>query len=278
MSGQSRRQSESQLAGPNQPGSSHTGAEGTTRGGDVGKNMAEDVRNPESQNLPSIENDGSPRTQRSQRGGPSGSTPRERRPVTEPPVTKNTLSELDVNKIVNNPKLRHDINFDPELHFRPNIDGEKGKRKSEKAKTFWTTMKSQLQLFLTQREQFEKEIGTSEWALPATLRAIREILETLVPQSDRSSVEETFNIDLLMQQFGNGVADMTKLSSWLSQLLKSHCAPMRDEWVDTMVNQFSTGDREGDVAMIADGMKSLLGILEAMKLVSFPHTSNTATG
>ncbi|KAK4188836.1 hypothetical protein QBC35DRAFT_183692 [Podospora australis] len=43
----------------------------------------------------------------------------------EPPVTKTTLSELDVTKIMYIPKLRHDINFDPELHFRPNIDGKR---------------------------------------------------------------------------------------------------------------------------------------------------------
>ena len=34
----------------------------------------------------------------------------------DPPITKHTLSELDVTKIIHNPKLRHDINFDPDLH------------------------------------------------------------------------------------------------------------------------------------------------------------------
>ena len=53
-----------------------------------------------------------------------------------PPMTKATLSELDVNKIVHNPKLRHDINFDPDLHFRPNLDGGKGRRKTQKANDF----------------------------------------------------------------------------------------------------------------------------------------------
>ena len=48
------------------------------------------------------------------------STPTDDSTLLEPPVTKKTLSELDVNKIVHNPKLRHDINFDPDLHFRPN--------------------------------------------------------------------------------------------------------------------------------------------------------------
>lgn len=35
------------------------------------------------------------------------------------------LLDLHVNKIVSRPELRHDINFDPELQFRPNIRVEK---------------------------------------------------------------------------------------------------------------------------------------------------------
>ncbi|TVY62340.1 Protein SOK1, partial [Lachnellula suecica] len=183
----------------------------------------------------------------------------------EPPVTKGTLSELDVNKIVHNPKLRHDINFDPDLHFRPNLDGEKGRRKTQKANHFWETMRAQLRDYIANREQFEA-LGETEWCLPATLKAIRGILETLVPQRDRASVEETFNVDLLMQQFRKGVADLVKLSMWLSQLLKCHCAPMRDDWVDEMVTQLSNGDKNGDVALLVAGMQNLLGVLEAMKL------------
>lgn len=190
----------------------------------------------------------------------------------EPPVTKGTLSELDVTKIVNNPKLRHDINFDPELHFRPNLDGDKGRRKTEKANYFWETMRVQLQAFLTDQEHFERELGDSEWCLPATLNAIRGILETLVPQRDKASVEETFNVELLMQQFRMGVADLVKLALWLSQLLKCHCAPMRDNWVDDMVTQLSKGNQTGDVSMLVAGMKNLLGVLEAMKLVSIPSS------
>jgi hypothetical protein len=196
------------------------------------------------------------------------SSMKDQRPALEPPVTKGTLSELDVNKIVNNPKLRHDINFDPDLHFRPNLDGEKGRRKTQKANDFWDTMRAQLREYLMHREQFESELGDIEWCLPATLKAIRGILETLVPQRDRASVEETFNVDLLMQQFRKGVADLVKLALWLSQLLKCHCAPMRDDWVDEMVTQLSNGDRNGDVNMLVGGMQNLLGVLEAMKLVS----------
>jgi hypothetical protein len=38
--------------------------------------------------------------------------------------------------------------------------------------------------------------------------------------------------------------------------------------VDEMVTQLSNGDRNGDVNMLVGGMQNLLGVLEAMKLVS----------
>lgn len=71
-----------------------------------------------------------------------------------------------------------------------------------------------------------------------------------------------------MQKFREGVADFEKLALWLSQLLKCHCAPMRDNWVDEMATQLSNGDRIGDTIQLVAGMQNLLGVLEAMKLVS----------
>ncbi|KAK2780138.1 camp-mediated signaling protein sok1 [Colletotrichum kahawae] len=192
--------------------------------------------------------------------------PRPSRPL-EPPVTKGTLSELDVCKIMHNPKLRHDINFDPELHFRPNLDGDKGKRKQHKADLFWNTLQDQLVDFVREPETFYAAHGqTDDWCLPSLLKAVKDIIQTLVPQRDRVYLDEGLNVDLLMQQFYRGVADLEKLALWLSRVLKSHCAPMRDEWVDQMYSQLSNGNRTNNVEELVKGMKSLLSVLEAMKL------------
>ncbi|KAH7321194.1 T-complex protein 11-domain-containing protein [Stachybotrys elegans] len=188
-------------------------------------------------------------------------------PRAEPPVTRATLSELDVAKIIHNPKLRHDINFDPELHFRPNLDGEKGRKKQERANQYWNTLKDELIQFVTDRPGFYEKHGESdEWSLPALLKSVKDIIQTLVPQRDRQFLDEGLNVELLMQQFHRGVADLEKLATWLSRVLKSHCAPMRDEWVDTMYSQLSNGNAQGDMDMLVTGMRSLLSVLEAMKL------------
>lgn len=200
---------------------------------------------------------------------PTSHSHAERRSPLEPPVTKSTLSELDVGKIIHNPKLRHDINFDPELHFRPNLDGEKGRRKQQKANLFWDALEKQLGDFVNPetRMKFIEECGPGkEWCLPSLLKAVKEIIQTLVPARDRVYLDEGLNVELIMQQFYQGVADLEKLAHWLSRVLKSHCAPMRDEWVDDMYQQLSDGNREGDMQKLVQGMRSLLSVLEAMKL------------
>ncbi|KAJ4305960.1 Protein SOSEKI 1 [Collariella sp. IMI 366227] len=131
-----------------------------------------------------------------------------------------------------NPKLRHDINFDPGLHFRPNLDGDKGRKKQDKASQVWNTLYEQLGMFVVNMEGFHARYGHGDWCLPALLRAVRDIIETLVPQNDRDLLNEGLNVDLLMQQFSRGVADLEKLAS--------------------------TGNRNNDMDELVRGMRSLL--------------------
>lgn len=185
----------------------------------------------------------------------------------DPPITKHTLSELDVTKIIHNPKLRHDINFDPELHFRPNVEGEKGRKKMERSESFWRTLLNQLSEFVADPVKFFSRHGkTNDWCLPVLLNAIHEILYTLVPQRDRQFLEEGLNVDLLMQQFYKGILNLENLALWLSGVLKSHCAPMRDDEVDLMYNLVSHGNQEGDLLQLVSGLRELLSVLEHMKL------------
>jgi T-complex protein 11 len=180
-------------------------------------------------------------------------------PCPEPPVTKATLSELDIPRIVNNPKLRHDVNFDPDLHFRPNLDGESGRNKAQKAKDFWNRLRTQLEAFMQNPVAFGTELAGRESCLQSTLKAIGEILAGLMPPEDRSAVEEVLNVQPLIQ--------LEKLALWLARTLKSHCAPTRDEWVDEMVTQLTIGNRDRNVALLVLGLQSLLSVLEAMKQV-----------
>ena len=54
-------------------------------------------------------------------------------PSLHPPITRHTLRELDLHEILKNPQLRHDVVYDSNVQFRPNFDGERGRRKRELA-------------------------------------------------------------------------------------------------------------------------------------------------
>ncbi|BGP18094.1 hypothetical protein JCM10213_004756 [Rhodosporidiobolus nylandii] len=61
-----------------------------------------------------------------------------------PPISSATLQELDMNQIMRNPQLRHDVVFDPNLMFRPNYDGERGERKRVAAEQYWSAVNREI--------------------------------------------------------------------------------------------------------------------------------------
>lgn len=192
-----------------------------------------------------------------------------------PPVTKKTLSELDLPCIMSNINLRMDANFDRDLHFKPDLDGEKGKRKRREAADYWDALATEISIYAfsaaagTETTTGDKEEQQQfEPRLPVMLETLQDILKTLVPERDHPSVMQNLEVSLLMQQIRKGVLDMVGVASWLATLLKTHCAPMRDEWADLMVKQISSALQSQDSRGVVIGLQTLFAILEAMKLVS----------
>ena len=191
-----------------------------------------------------------------------------------PPVTKPSLGELDISSIMNNSKLRHDINFDRELHFRPNLDGHKGQMKREAQKGYWQAITAELEVYRymcesSMSESYKKGLREDcERRIPQMFETVKDILKNLVPDRDQPAVDEHLDVPMVMQEIAKGVCDFISIAVWLAQLLKRHCAPMRDEMVDRMVEKI----RKGDSASISAGLCELFSVLEAMKLVSVAHS------
>ncbi|KZF25726.1 Tcp11-domain-containing protein [Xylona heveae TC161] len=207
-----------------------------------------------------------------------------------PPVTKDSLSELDIVMIINNPKLRHDVNFDRALHFRPNDDGEQGLLKKGLAEQYWLALVPELTVLVLSDlgdgvspahnakldfKSLQKLVKEGPKRVPIMLRVIKDILKTLVPERDHGILDETLDVPLIMQQIQRHTCDLAKLSQWLATLLKTHCAPMRDSWVDDMVGEIGKGLQIGDMNILVDGLRLLFGILEAMKLDVANHQTRS---
>ncbi|KAF2872544.1 T-complex protein 11-domain-containing protein [Massariosphaeria phaeospora] len=194
-----------------------------------------------------------------------------------PPITKQSLSELDIQNIISNIKLRHDINFDRDLSFRPNTDGAKGHEKKRASSQYWLALEAELELYVrlycgTPSLFKSLHVNWSDCAqyakrrIPKVFETIQDVLKSLVPDRDHSRVEEHLDVSMLMQEIEKGVCDLVRLAEWMAHLLKEHCAPMRDEMVDNMVDLTRLGVADNKAETIVEGLKALLGILEAMKL------------
>ncbi|KAI5809518.1 T-complex protein 11-domain-containing protein [Peziza echinospora] len=194
-----------------------------------------------------------------------------------PPVNLKTLRELELSEFYRNPKLRHDVVFDAQLHFRPNNDGTRGMRKKVDSQGYWQMVLVECDILLSIANKKGSTIRPQErpMKIPVLLSTMRDILLTLVPRADREEVESSLDPDLLMQQLEHGILDLKRMSMWLARIFKAHCAPMRDQWVDQMVSHFERGVDRGDARSLMEGWKSIFGILEAMKLDVANHQIRT---
>jgi hypothetical protein len=91
-----------------------------------------------------------------------------------------------------------------------------------------------------------------------------------VHASQAAYLRSVFDPELIEQELKYGVFDPSGLFRLIGDTLKSHCAPMRDSAVDSMVEvaeSYSSG-RAGSNAEAVKVIRICLDILELMKLVS----------
>lgn len=180
-----------------------------------------------------------------------------------PPINLQSLKEIDLHEILKNPQLRHDILFDPQLQFRPNLDGERGRRKKTIIEKYWSEIETECKQFFSGPV---KPGNVKLPRLPVLFTTLRDILLSLLPVKDRAPVSEIMDIDLLVQQLSHGSFDFVAMAKWLGEVFKSHCAPMRDQWVSDMITKFQQSFEENSVEKLVQGLRTIFFILEAMKL------------
>lgn len=272
-------------------------------------------------------------------------------PTLHPPITRHTLRELDLFEILKNPQLRHDVVFDPNVQFRPNFDGERGRRKREAGERYWTAVVREIETGCTctafshgqlmpctckARQRLSKpSAGRSTAAVPASMpqsripsripllvQELRTICLSILPsnypadneviESDGAStssvdnqqsvdadesklaassekklstsassgpalatthhqlIAQTLDPHLISQELQHGVLDVSALITFMGNILKLHCAPMRDEAIEKMVEVVCV-DRN-----IGKGLRLCFEILELMKLDIANHQLRSA--
>lgn len=190
--------------------------------------------------------------------------------IFDPPITTRSLRELELNEILRNGKLRHDCVYDRLLHFRPNVEGRRGKKKQDEARKYWEQIRKEIErLKVDVSECVDPEIVQKHLRfLPAMFSNIRDILLTLVPKADRPAIRDVMDDALIKQRLVRGVFDISAFAQWLAGLLKCHCAPMRDKSVHRFTERISYGVAKNNVSALVEGLRLVFEVLEAMRLVS----------
>ncbi|GAV46617.1 hypothetical protein ZYGR_0A02100 [Zygosaccharomyces rouxii] len=183
-------------------------------------------------------------------------------PLPLPPINLQCLKEIDLQEIVKNPQLRHDIIFDPLLQFRPNLDGERGLKKKQLSDRYWRDVENEVYVYSQKPQVFQYD----HTRLVPLFDTLREVLLTIVPQREAHVIHNVLDTELNVQELLRGSLIMTNLSEWLAQLFKHHCAPMRDAWVDRMSAKFKEAEQESSLSKLIEGLRLVFQILEAMKL------------
>ena len=183
-----------------------------------------------------------------------------------PPVNLHSMHEIDLQEVLKNPQLRHDILFDPQLQFRPNLDGERGKRKKNQSDNYWNMIKIETENLINDLDN--KIILNENSPIIVMFQCLKSILISLIPAKDIIQIEEIMDISLITQQLNSKCFNFINFSNWICSIFKLHCAPMRDPWVDELNNLFhkSCNNEKIEINLLIEGFKTLFLILEAMKL------------
>ncbi|KAI0372152.1 hypothetical protein BV20DRAFT_964245 [Pilatotrama ljubarskyi] len=249
-------------------------------------------------------------------------------PPHQPPINRETLKELDLDAILRNPQLRHDLLFDSGLQFRPTSS----RRKRDLADNYWLAIVRELETGCTcttidahgkladlrcvcdpasaqaPEKPVVRYIGTGNLATVRTHSRIRpllnELLEVLIsiiqppqpptlrppellfppppqhPQFQQNLVHiallrQHLDPDLIQQEISHGLFDPSGLFQVIGDIIRCHCAPMRDAAVDQMV-ALARACAPGGNGTKLDAVRAIRMCFEIMELMKLVSASITA--
>ncbi|EDO18079.1 hypothetical protein Kpol_1045p66 [Vanderwaltozyma polyspora DSM 70294] len=179
-----------------------------------------------------------------------------------PPVNTHCLKEIEVQEIAKNAQLRHDIVFDPNLQFRPNLDGNLGIKKKELADEYWKEVENEIFVYQKRRDVFESR----RTRLVPIFDNLRNIILTIVAPKDAQMVKNILETSVCVQGIITGSLDILQLADWICKILKGHCAPMRDTFMKQLYSKFEEATTEDSLSKFVGAIRFLFHVLEIMKL------------
>jgi T-complex protein 11 len=189
----------------------------------------------------------------------------------KPPVTVESLSVLDIDRLCSYAKLYHDCHFEPEIILRADP--------KPIAEEYWAVLAVEFSLYL----QHNDSSTTYSWlecltaypknALPLRLECLfetlRDITKSLVNEEDVAEVESTIDPCYLVQQVSKGCCDLASLAKSIQDILSPSRSSEMEPVFNHFVDQVHKAVQGEDPCLLAFALEELFTILERMKIVRF---------
>lgn len=191
----------------------------------------------------------------------------------QPVICHASLRELEPSAMQENLNLRTDICYESEISFQP-VSGVKGAVKANRSKLYWKCIAIELQTYQHDLQGGCEKCSWMEHVRTETIKSrlydmiaeLRTLILMQIPESAKSMVEESIDIAWMLRLIRLGVFDMARFSTWLSKLLLTYCAPMRDDATRAMHEKIIQGAANADMTEVVQGLDALSRLLEAMRL------------
>lgn len=194
-----------------------------------------------------------------------------------PPINADTLRELNYENLLNNEQLLHDLFFESDLKFRPNISIGRSQREEK----YWCLVRQDIEAVQTfcrspnnnnssskiDVTKLSKERGKGFLIrVPLMLIEIQKIMKEIMIPSEWEAVQDSFDNEIMMQQLEiNAFGFIVSYFETIAALMKDICAPIRDPSIDAMMDKCRSGH-------FLEAFQAIFTILELMKMVAFIYS------
>ncbi|KAJ1770318.1 cAMP-mediated signaling protein sok1 [Coemansia sp. RSA 1813] len=180
-----------------------------------------------------------------------------------PPINRYTLRELKIQNILQNPRLRHEVLFEPKLEFRPNSCGQLADAKQRAAQQYWAVVEQAVKL---DASALSASPSSSVATITMLIVEIREIIAEMAEDSPKpelvhhaADLRERLDEQRIRQQLENRVFDAAAVVTYIVAAMEQFAQTSRKALVARVLVYVQRG-------RFVRALRAAFDILECIKI------------
>ncbi|KAJ2783979.1 cAMP-mediated signaling protein sok1 [Coemansia javaensis] len=183
-----------------------------------------------------------------------------------PPINRYTLRELKIQNILQNPRLRHEVLFEPKLEFRPNSSGQLAEAKLRAAMQYWAGVDYEVRALAASLASGAAPTALGVATVTMLVVELREIVAEMAEDSAKPEqaqyaglLRERIDEDRIRQQLARGVFDAGAAMACLAEAMLQFAQPARAPAIGRLGAYVQRG-------RLARALRGAFDVLEAIKI------------